>query len=275
VAKTLVFVGQSATFEAVTYGTSGEKMVYGKHFWNFGDGYGVETKVGAESKFTHTYFYPGDYTVSVEYFTNSYGEVPDASVQINIKVVSTDIMISNVGGEQDFFIELSNNTTYDTDISKWTLSGFNRLFSFPKNTILGAKKKIIFSSRITGFSSGDKDSLKLLDSEGQTVFDYGASLVPAQIVTPPKEHVASMPSVKTSVLATEFVEEEPRQEEVLMENITANAISSEGGEEVAQNSYAPIVGFSALLAVSAGAVYFIRRQKVASAPGEGFDILDE
>jgi len=280
VAKTLAFAGQPASFEGLAYGTNGEKLFNGRYFWNFGDGSSREIKNSESPKFTHTYFYPGDYTVSLEFFTNYYGDIPDAITQVSVRVVSADIVISNVGNEADFFIELSNNTAYDTDISRWTLSGFNRLFSFPKNTILGSKKKVIFSSRVTGFMLSDKESLKLLDSQSQTVFNYGESLISAPIVIPVQERVVAVARTNKSLRAApRIIEKEPVViEQVVSGNITASIISSEvdeTDENGAENSYIPIIVFGALLVLSAGAVYFIRQERAPLNEGDDFELLDE
>ena len=80
---------------------------------------------------------------------------------------------------------MTNNTNYDVDISKWILSNEeditkininesqNKSFIFPKNTILGAKKKMILPPQITNLSFFiDKGSLKLLNMNNDIIFDY-------------------------------------------------------------------------------------------------------
>ena len=69
IAKPVALVGLPVTFEGITTGISGEKINYGKYFWNFGDGDSKEVSIngmGSLQKFTHTYFYSGDFEADVK-----------------------------------------------------------------------------------------------------------------------------------------------------------------------------------------------------------------
>jgi len=79
--------------------------------------------------------------VSVEYFTNYYSTTPDAVDKMIIKVIPANILISKIGDEKDFFVEISNDTNYDSNLSNWALLGNEKSFIFPKNTILKSKAK--------------------------------------------------------------------------------------------------------------------------------------
>lgn len=182
-AKTPGFVGLPISLDVATSGTSGEQLHYGKYFWNFGDGDSKEVNLADSQSFAHTYFYPGEYIVSLDYFSSPYiySNVPDASDRIIIKIVGTDISISRIGDEKDFFVELSNNTDFSADLSNWFLSSAGKSFKIPRNTVLASKKKMIISPKITNFSITDKDTLKLINSSGEVVFDYFASVAPVVV----------------------------------------------------------------------------------------------
>ena len=282
-AKTLGFVGLPLTFNAITLGLNGEQLHSGKYFWNFSDGDSKEIEVLRSGQFTHTYFYPGDYVVSLYYFSNPYiySNIPDASNQINIKIIKADISISRVGDEKDFFVELSNNTDFNVDISNWFLISDRKSFTIPLNTILAAKKKMIISSKITNFSIADQDTLKLMNSEREIVFDYTASENSQELF---------LQKVATEDIKGQSLKEFPQElslnskTEIPVENLpvfdanineTATALESDAVKNNFNNSYLPIFGSIVFIGASAGAVYFIRRKKVTGEEANDFEILDE
>ena len=160
--KTDAFIGIPIEFKTSTTGYFGETLYYGKYFWNFGDGDSKEMKVNDSSKLTHTFFYEGEYSVVLEYYSNYYSSESDASDRIIIKVVPADIVISKVGDEKDFFVEITNNTNYNADISGWFLMSDKSKFIFPQNTILNSKKKMILSPKVTNLSFFFKKNFLLI-----------------------------------------------------------------------------------------------------------------
>jgi hypothetical protein len=289
IAKTFAFTGIPLEFKANTTGYNNEQLSYGQYFWNFGDGDSKETKASDIAKFTHTFFYEGEYIVSLEYFQNYYSNNPDAVDEIIIKVVKTDISISNVGDEKDFFVEISNNTNYDTDLSKWILSSNTKSFILPKNTIVQSKKKIILSPKITCFTILDKDSLKLSNSQWETIFDYTSFLNPVKILQgglggeTPKSALNS----KAVPISEEIVSKIPQSGEdmklgnlkIPSENLGAEAIKGLiNNEDSGDNFNYGILGLFVFLSISAGVVYYIRtnnRGIVREGVGSDFKILDE
>lgn len=285
--KTLAFTGNPIYFQAISYGQSGEQLLSGKYFWNFGDGDSREVKLGMEEKFAHVYIYPGEYIVSLEYYINNNSGIPDATDKINLKIVSADLIISRVGEEKDFFIELANNANYDMDISKWILAGDNKSFIFPKNTILASKKKVTFSPKITNFSIADKNNLKLLNPQGELIFDYLSYITPA---TPVKNSIPPKISSPVFSPAIQAPEEIPvLDKQIRVENLPArlNDVSRLGGqasviqsdisEDSSANPYTMVIPLASIIFIgaSAGAVYFIRQKRVIPGVGNDFEILDE
>ena len=282
-AQNIAFVGAPLSLQAIAYGSEGEHLNFGKYFWNFGDGDSKEMEASTNQEFTHTYFYPGDYIVSVDYYSDNYSETPEMSGQLKLKVVPIDISISKVGDSKDFFVELTNNTNYDADISGYFLTSDTKSFTLPKNTILAANNKMMIPGRVTNFSLADESSLKLLNPDGDTVFDYGGSnsplpesyataeggggvsVHPVASVTPQEGNnsLSSAPK-KVNLAVAEFPPI----------NLSASALQAD--PLPASNSRAKIIFLLSAILVSAGAVgaYFIRRKKVASGT-EDFEILDE
>jgi len=276
-AKTLAFPGTPFSLQGLAYGYDGTQLYYGKYFWNFGDGASMEAE--NNMGFLHTYFYPGEYFVSLEYSTNIYSSVPDAVEKIVIKVVPMTVSISRVGDASDFFIELSNNKDYEIDISKWILSSLRRTFVLPKNTVILAKNKIMLSPQITHFTFGDAASLKLSTAFGQAVFDYGLSLVSASVVPIKIADKTTVPPKSPSVKSLEENIVMPISDgQILVENLSASVAESDVLKNSDNNSYLPMLIYLisfVFVGGSAGAVYFIRQKKTISVPGDDFKILDE
>src|SRR3989344_7054360 len=157
------------------------QLYHGRFFWNFGDGDFREVKVTNTDKFTHTYFYPGDYDVILDYYPNFFADTPAASQKITVKVVKASVSISQVGNEKDFFIELTNNDSNAADISNWTILSATKIFKIPRNTVLAPKKKIIISPKITGFTIADRSTLKLVGPAGEAVFDFSSRTKPVKV----------------------------------------------------------------------------------------------
>jgi hypothetical protein len=266
--KTLGFVGIPLSVQAKTFGTSGEQLYSGEYFWNFGDGDSKEENLVGSQPFYHTYFYPGDYVVSLDYFKNYFPNisVPDDSIQINIKIITPDIFISRVGDEKDFFVELTNNTNYSADLSGWILVSDYRKFTIPRNTNIAPKQKMMISPKITNFSIIDKYTLKLLIPQGYMVdnaTDVGrleSSSEKNPYTTPPNPPLNQGRAQTASV----------------GDNMISEITPAKGGSE--RGSFSFLITFIIsiiFIGASACAVYFIRRKKIVPQEGDDFKILDE
>jgi hypothetical protein len=203
--------------------------------------------------------------VSFYYYQNYYSDIPDASSQINIKVIPASVTISRVGDEKDFFVELSNDTDYSIDISSWMLASNAKSFTLPKNTILASKKKMIISPRITNFSILDKSSLKLMTSQNEIVFNYAVTEEkPSYSRKISKSNTTTVNTVATAKLS---------------DILPATATMSDAAQDGNKNSANLFPIFPVISAIFIGAsaygVYFIRRKKATANEGDNFDILDE
>ena len=288
-APTLAFVGQPIEFNlSIKYGD--ESYAIGKYFWNFGDGVSMDKNDGFV-KFNHTYLYPGEYNVSLEYFRSNGSFAPDITDSITIKVVPLTVSISNVGDAKDFFVELSNTADYKIDISKWVLSSRNKTFSIPKNTNILAKKSLIISGKISGFNLEDEASLKLSMPTGDVVFDYNTKSVPVKKLIPKVDEVNTDTNVgvnkntdiNTSIdknnsnNISDVVEEKTILDSGIPSKDLAGApiLSDSVSGSSSTREYMFFTGLVSMLVGAGVAVYFIRRKKKIIPTGEDFDILDE
>jgi len=295
-----IITAPKIAFTGIPFDIAGEaydnnvRISYGKYFWNFGDGNSEENK--NEEKFSYQYSYEGDYVVLLEYYMSRSSKTPDATAKIAVKVVPASVIISNVGNQDDFFIELFNNTNYDVDISGWTLASLNKTFILPRNSNILSKKKIILSTKITNFSFLDKDTLKLLTAQNSVAFDYGVSIIPVQTLSlftplPPTENKTALvpaknenssilsPKVQTGTMNSEDPGESAESSEALPNSGgTASLIESGGLKDSYSDSYLPLFLLIIFIISSAGAVYFIRQKKPITAnlnEGDDFKILND
>jgi hypothetical protein len=118
--------------------TSLDPTKYNTFLWNFGDG----SQAGG-SVLTHTYDYPGDYSVVLN--ASFFGK-GDAVSRINVKIVDPQLSITNANQER---IEIKNNSPYEISLFGRALVTGDKFFTFPKDTILGPSQTLSYGSNIT------------------------------------------------------------------------------------------------------------------------------
>jgi len=156
--------GADFFFEAKALGLKGEPLQNETYQWTFGDGARVRGQ-----KVLHNYQYPSDYLVVLEVISGKYS----ASDRLKIKVIPSDIVISEVGVDFDNnFIELHNPSSYELNLSWWRLRVDNNYFAIPKNTILLSKSRIRLSSRTTNLFPNQNSLVNLLYPNGSVAFNY-------------------------------------------------------------------------------------------------------
>ena len=280
--KSVVFAGVPMQITQQISGYSNETILCGKYFWNFGDG---DSKTVTDStKFFHTYLYPGEYNLSLEYYLNSYSQIPDATSNLSIKVVPIELSISKVGDAKDFFIQLTNGSDYDMDISGLILSANNKIFVFPKNSIILSKNKMTVSGKITGFILEDENNLKLEMPSGEVLFDYNS---PIQNNVQDKTVIKNISTDKNNVLTEKVSVSQDADSSAIRnkvsdkmqnldENLPATALLGEvPAENNSGNNFSTVI-FVIFLFSAGMAVYSIRRNRNVFKPeGDDFEILDE
>ena len=200
-------------------------------------------------------------------------------------MIPATVFISKVGDAKDFFIELSNNSDYDVDISKWSIVSNSKNFILPKNTVVGSKSKIILSPKITNFTIADTNSLKLLKSTGEIAFDYNILPVNnSNIALASNKAVPNISLEKDKVTKDENVNSTNNNLNSKLENNVEIKGSDLGSapvlSEISKNNnsnkdYFFFWGFVVLLFVSGGATYYIRGRNRVSKVGDDFKIIDE
>ena len=168
-------VGAPIVFKGGALGLTGKPLEKARYIWSFGDG---STKEG--QNITHTYRSPGEYVAVLNVASGEYS----ASDRIIIKAIPAGITISSVGTNADFYIELFNDSSYELNLSGWLLKSGNKYFVIPHNTFILSKKKLIFSSEVTGLPRMGLDMAALLYPNGRVVHSFSEAILPPKIVSP-------------------------------------------------------------------------------------------
>lgn len=146
-------------FESKVTSNTGLNYLVGKYVWNFGDG-NTETKIN-ENKILHTYVYSGDYVVTLKYYERESDKLPLLEERFVLKVVSPQIVINSVGNDIDPFVELKNSSSYEVDLSGWSIIVGNKIFLIPEGTIVLSGKTFKLSPKVTGFTKSDLGNIKI------------------------------------------------------------------------------------------------------------------
>jgi len=118
--------------------------------WNFGDG-----REGGGEVVSHTYMYPGEYVLVL----NVAGPRGKAVSRVNIKIVSPELAIANVSRER---IEIANHSKSEASLFGRALVTRDKVFAFPRDTIIKAGQKISFDGHITGLNPFGPTDVSLL-----------------------------------------------------------------------------------------------------------------
>lgn len=265
-------VGAPAKFKGETVGTTEGLSGKTRFVWNFGDGGTAEGE-----SVLHIYRYPGEYIVILNAVSGTHSPEDRAT----IKVIPSELSISNIGPTDDFFIELSNNSAYELNLSGWLLKSGARYFVIPENSFILPKKKIIFPQETTNLFYSAGNTVGLLYPNGLTaaVFSFSAppEPPPASAVLKPAA-VRAPAAVKTVVLPARSDETEnpnPSVESTKEETLPVTAAFRPVNGENAESRGIPwpwLLGALAFVAIGGAAVVVARRGKT---PADEFAITEE
>lgn len=146
----IVPAGGILPFEAYALDAKGKKAVAAGSSWSFGDGF---AEGGA--KVSHVYEYPGNYIVIL----NAAYQDTAAVARANVRVFAPDVILS-LRNENE--VSLANHSDYEMNISGWKMTASNQIYTFPQDTIIGAKEEIVFSPAVTKFQTGVLNGVALM-----------------------------------------------------------------------------------------------------------------
>lgn len=150
--KRMAIVGAEVYFDAPTE-IKGDFSGTVSYDWSFGDGAG-----GGGKNISHIYRFPGSYNVILNANTGGVSAVSRTDIQI----VEAEISIKDMKEGKGGFIEIANNSSYETNIGGFRLFFASSTKIIPKDTIIKSKSSIkipadIFAKNIElQFPEGDR-----------------------------------------------------------------------------------------------------------------------
>ncbi len=259
-------VGAPVKFKGETVGTAEGLSGKTRFIWNFGDGSTAEGQNVA-----HVYKYPGDYVVVLNVVSGTHATEDRAT----IKAIPAELSITNIGTAHDFFIELSNNSAYELNLSGWLLKSGARYFVIPENSFILPKKKIIFSQEATNLSYSGEDSVGLLYPNGLTAAVFSATQG-LPISPPPATKTENTPIAIETITHPDSPKAEPLSPSVSQEENTTSvaALPQEISKQTATRgrTFPWLFGTLALVVLGGAGVIIARRKKT---PADEFAITEE
>jgi len=262
-------VGAPKKFAAETVGTREGLSGKTRFLWNFGDGGTAEGE-----NLLHTFAHPGEYVVVV----NASADVHAVSDRLVIEAVGADIGISKAGSADDFFIELSNNSSYELDLSGWLLKSGTQYFVIPEQTFVLPKKKIIFPHESTKLLYALPNTIGLFYPNGLVAAHFVDAFLPVPSPSPPVlEKKAIVPEKKSIPVSPEPPRLNASVENAVPENVSRPSLSTERGAAV-QESTGPHSSIIWLFAVGGLVLLGVAGVVVArrtGSPADEFVITEE
>lgn len=157
-----VYADVSYEYEARTYLESGQ-VYNGSFVWNMGDG--TIYKSITPKIVTHTYAYPGTYTISFGFYRTSYDKKPllFETVQKNVTAPTVTLQVDSIRG-----FSLTNNENLPFDVSDWVIKLPDTTVSLPPLSIIAPKSTVIIPFEHLGLK-GPYSSAILLTPEWKEI----------------------------------------------------------------------------------------------------------
>ncbi|MFZ2303161.1 MAG: lamin tail domain-containing protein [Minisyncoccia bacterium] len=210
----VVLAGAPIIFEGKIAGLENNNVVT-HTTWSFGDGASAEGE-----SVTHTYYYPGEYTAVLDVVSGSL----KATDKMLVRVVLPNLSLRTGGDVLRSFISIQNQGGDEMDISGWQVVAGEKTFTFPKNTILGARRSATFASEVTGLATPSGSTAELLFPNGSRV-DTKVETVANQPILP---KTVEKPKVVASTEARTVSQspQTPQNQEASVLNAVADAPTS-------------------------------------------------
>ena len=275
-------------------GFSGELRTYGSAHFALGDGSAHDGP--ATDSFSYTYAYPGNYVIEFEYRVDAFSADSDARARATIEVSAPSVAITAVAA--DGSIELTNPGSREADISGWILAPSGEAFSpqavhVPSGTVILPADKIVLSHAVTGISSEGAEAAILMLPAGLPANVFAGASVSAMTTaaanTPAPAVVSSAgPSVQTIAEPSAPPAGQKKSASSSKGSATSTALAASAvsaGEDGLPQQAAKkgsgvavfFVGFFAILAVGAGALWKLNRvpRSNSDVQGDAIRIVEE
>ncbi len=234
-----------------TIGYKKEKIILGRFFWNFGDGM---TKNGNTSEpFKYIYEYPGDYVLTLSYYSSIFDVKPESVDRMTIRVIPSGINISSIGTLDDAFIEIENNSNYEIALYKWNIKGSINNFIIPEGMIILPNKKLKLSPKVTGFNYNDLSSITITNDTGEVFANYPT----IKIITDKKYQ--NRDSYVKDINSNINPKDELNKEIINLNDLGASVANSGISDKISTKTYS-LFGLAGIIILGIICVIMIRRK---------------
>ncbi len=237
----VIVSGMSSEFDSLLKKSNGDISRSGNYMWNMGDG--TQYVFKPAKRFEHTYYYPGEYMIVLDYYSTGSVEKDDTD-RLVVKVVDASIVAKILTGGA---IEISNTSKYEQDLNGWVVESDYASYKFPSSSILLAGKKVILPPRNTHFPS-NISKIILRYPNGEFAYQY-----PLQDVDTKSTALVNHTSSSKTYLGFQSKETEDSFGLDSSENLSANTAKI----PLPTNTYA-YLGFAGVLVLGVGSIFYTK-----------------
>lgn len=259
----VVLAGVPIIFEGKVSGLQNSSGNSTRTMWSFGDGASVEGE-----SVSHTYYYPGEYTAVLDVVSGGV----TATDKMLVRVVLPNLALSTGGDSSRSFFTIKNQGGEELDISGWKVVGSEKTFTFPKNTILGARKSATFASEVTGLITPSGSLPELFFSNGSRV-EVKSEVVAIEALAPKVAQIPETSSLRPRVQAA--YQEPKHQMASVIDSVLEDAPPSQTQKE--EGSLWPwYIGAAFLGALALLGIRLARgNEEKKTISAEDFEIIDD
>lgn len=154
--STVAIVGAPFTFEPRVRGS--EEGEY--YQWSFGDG--ATSMIWGAQPISHTYYYPGTYTVFLE------APNLNLSTKLSVRAVVPEVSLTTQGDRVHSSVTIENRGSEELDMEKWQLLSGGSTFIFPK-LVVAPKQSVRLPSEVTRLTTPEGGYVELRFPSGVRV----------------------------------------------------------------------------------------------------------
>jgi hypothetical protein len=163
------FAGVSDEFEASAVLADAIKNPEGYYYWNMGDG--ATYIQPALSSVSHSYEYPGTYTITVAYYSSPTAARP--AVQDMVNAIVTEPTAALTVLKNGSALQIANTSGKPMDIGQWPITTMFGIGRLPPLTTIAAKSHIVVTAKMLGLALIRKPTLAT--PNGTPVSEKGSS----------------------------------------------------------------------------------------------------
>ena len=244
--------GADTKFDALAWGKEKKPLDSNvRYIWNFGDG-----TTGEGAHVVHMFRYPGTYVVILD-ISSGYNA---ASSRLTVTVGIPEISVTSIGDTLKSYIEITNGSNREIDISGWIVKVGTTSYVFPEHSIILGKHAIKLSSEISKLFPSSLSDVLLFYPNNLRVNDFRIGSENTNFIEKP-----APPSVLNVTKKVTPSFSEPRTEPIGKETYknVGGTSSQEASVEESSGTISYTQWFLILLLVigSAGVYFFMKRSK--------------